>query len=140
MDPAVHAEVYGEEPPPGAGTDTGTSTATDTGTGGTTSPTPAPRPADDRGHGTAVLTPIADVMGSALPSVATVILVAGAGGVFGKVLVASGIGDAIADVLDRTDLRALFLAFLMALTLRAAQGSTTVARAALGPVVRLSAR
>jgi GntP family gluconate:H+ symporter len=74
----------------------------------------------DRSH-------IANVMGSALPSVAMVILVAGAGGVFGKVLVASGIGDAIADVLDRTGLPALFLAFLTALTLRAAQGSTTVA-------------
>ncbi|MEU1518064.1 SLC13 family permease [Streptomyces sp. NPDC005811] len=72
-------------------------------------------------------THIANVMGSALPSVAMVILVAGAGGVFGKVLVASGIGDAIADVLDRTGLPALFLAFLTALTLRAAQGSTTVA-------------
>ncbi|TPQ15816.1 SLC13 family permease [Streptomyces sporangiiformans] len=70
---------------------------------------------------------IAEVMGSALPPVAMVILVAGAGGVFGKVLVASGIGDAIADVLDRTGLPALFLAFLMALALRAAQGSTTVA-------------
>ncbi|MEU1179271.1 SLC13 family permease [Streptomyces sp. NPDC005820] len=74
----------------------------------------------DRAH-------IANVMGSALPSVAMVILVAGAGGVFGKVLVASGIGDAIADVLDRTGLPALFLGFLTALTLRAAQGSTTVA-------------
>ncbi|WP_327428817.1 GntT/GntP/DsdX family permease [Streptomyces sp. NBC_01236] len=72
-------------------------------------------------------TRIANVMTSALPPVAMVILVAGAGGVFGKVLVASGIGDAIADVLDRTGLPALFLAFLMALALRAAQGSTTVA-------------
>ncbi|WP_460065769.1 GntT/GntP/DsdX family permease [Streptomyces sp. YKOK-I1] len=72
-------------------------------------------------------TRIANVMGSALPTVAMVILVAGAGGVFGKVLVASGIGDAIADVLDRTGLPALFLAFLTALALRAAQGSTTVA-------------
>jgi len=72
-------------------------------------------------------TRISNVMTSALPPVAMVILVAGAGGVFGKVLVASGIGDAIADVLDRTGLPALFLAFLMALALRAAQGSTTVA-------------
>ncbi|MFF4348650.1 SLC13 family permease [Streptomyces sp. NPDC001530] len=72
-------------------------------------------------------THIANVMTSALPPVAMVILVAGAGGVFGKVLVASGIGDAIADVLDRTGLPAIFLAFLMALALRAAQGSTTVA-------------
>ncbi|MFE9441205.1 SLC13 family permease [Streptomyces sp. NPDC006602] len=74
----------------------------------------------DRAH-------IGSVMTSALPPVAMVILVAGAGGVFGKVLVASGIGDAIADVLDRTGLPALFLAFLTALALRAAQGSATVA-------------
>jgi GntP family gluconate:H+ symporter len=74
----------------------------------------------DRAH-------IASVMTSALPPVAMVILVAGAGGVFGKVLVASGIGDAIADVLDRSGLPALFLAFLTALALRAAQGSATVA-------------
>ncbi|MFF8971825.1 SLC13 family permease [Streptomyces sp. NPDC014995] len=70
---------------------------------------------------------IAEVMGSALPPVAMVILVAGAGGVFGKVLVASGIGDAIADVLERTGLPALLLAFLTSLALRAAQGSATVA-------------
>ncbi|WP_329340489.1 SLC13 family permease [Streptomyces sp. NBC_01352] len=74
----------------------------------------------DRAH-------IASVMTSALPPVAMVILVAGAGGVFGKVLVASGIGDAIADVLDRSGLPALLLAFLTALALRAAQGSATVA-------------
>ncbi|MFJ6742678.1 SLC13 family permease [Streptomyces sp. NPDC091279] len=70
---------------------------------------------------------IAEVMGSALPPVAMVILVAGAGGVFGKVLVASGIGDAVADLLERTGLPVLFLAFLTSLALRAAQGSATVA-------------
>jgi GntP family gluconate:H+ symporter len=74
----------------------------------------------DRGH-------IAEVMGSALPPVAMVILVAGAGGVFGKVLVASGIGNAVADVLERTGLPVLLLAFLTSLALRAAQGSATVA-------------
>ncbi|WP_326815752.1 MULTISPECIES: SLC13 family permease [unclassified Streptomyces] len=70
---------------------------------------------------------IAEVMGSALPPVAAVILVAGAGGVFGKVLVASGIGNAVADVLERTGLPVLLLAFLTSLALRAAQGSATVA-------------
>ncbi|WBO68756.1 SLC13 family permease [Streptomyces camelliae] len=70
---------------------------------------------------------ISEVMGSALPPVAMVILVAGAGGVFGKVLVASGIGGAIADVLERTGLPVLLLAFLTSLALRAAQGSATVA-------------
>jgi GntP family gluconate:H+ symporter len=70
---------------------------------------------------------IAEVMGSALPPVAAVILVAGAGGVFGKVLVATGIGNAVADVLERTGLPVLLLAFLTSLALRAAQGSATVA-------------
>ncbi|MER5689617.1 SLC13 family permease [Streptomyces sp. NPDC002205] len=70
---------------------------------------------------------IAEVMGSALPPVAAVILVAGAGGVFGKVLIASGIGNAVADVLERTGLPVLLLAFLTSLALRAAQGSATVA-------------
>ncbi|MGW0615434.1 GntT/GntP/DsdX family permease [Streptomyces sp. NPDC002788] len=70
---------------------------------------------------------IAEVMGSALPPVAVVILVAGAGGVFGKVLVASGVGDVIADVLERTGLPVLLLAFLTSLAMRAAQGSATVA-------------
>ncbi|MEU5108835.1 MULTISPECIES: GntP family transporter [unclassified Streptomyces] len=70
---------------------------------------------------------ISEVMGSALPGVAMVILVAGAGGVFGKVLVKTGIGDAVADVLDRTGLPLLALAFAMTMLLRAVQGSTTVA-------------
>lgn len=70
---------------------------------------------------------IAEVMGSALPPVAMVILVAGAGGVFGKVLVASGVGDVIAGVLERTGLPVLLLAFLTSLAMRAAQGSATVA-------------
>ncbi|MFK4266224.1 GntP family transporter [Streptomyces milbemycinicus] len=72
-------------------------------------------------------TRISEVMGSALPGVAMVILVAGAGGVFGKVLVKTGIGDAVADVLDRTGLPLLALAFAMTMLLRAVQGSTTVA-------------
>ena len=70
---------------------------------------------------------VAEVMGSALPPVAMVILVAGAGGVFGKVLVATGIGDAVADLLQSTGLPLLVLAFAMTLLLRAAQGSATVA-------------
>lgn len=72
-------------------------------------------------------TRISEVMSSALPPVALVILVSGAGGVFGKVLVTSGIGDAVADVLRSTGLPLLVLAFLIALLLRMAQGSATVA-------------
>ena len=73
------------------------------------------------------LTDVSDVMGSAIPPVAMVILVAGAGGVFGKVLVATGIGDAVASLLQSTGLPILALAFFFTLVLRAVQGSATVA-------------
>ncbi|MEE1802065.1 GntP family transporter [Streptomyces sp. NPDC101062] len=78
---------------------------------------------------------ISTVMGSALPGVAMVILVAGAGGVFGKVLVKTGIGDAVADILDRTGLPLLALAFVMTLLLRAVQGSATVALVATAGLI-----
>ncbi|MFJ2116613.1 transporter, partial [Streptomyces sp. NPDC087850] len=78
---------------------------------------------------------ISTVMGSALPGVAMVILVAGAGGVFGKVLVKTGIGDAVADMLDRTGLPLLALAFVMTLLLRAVQGSATVALVATAGLI-----
>jgi len=67
------------------------------------------------------------VMESALPPAATVILVTGAGGVFAKVLTASGIGVALSQSLAATQLPLILLAFCMALALRAAQGSATVA-------------
>jgi GntP family gluconate:H+ symporter len=67
------------------------------------------------------------IMESALPSAATVILVTGAGGVFAKVLTASGIGAALSQSLTATHLPLIFLAFIISLALRAAQGSATVA-------------
>lgn len=73
------------------------------------------------------LTDVGDVMGSAIPPVAMVILIAGAGGVFGKVLVATKIGDAVASLLQSTGLPILALAFLFTILLRAVQGSATVA-------------
>ncbi|KUO22082.1 GntT/GntP/DsdX family permease [Streptomyces dysideae] len=73
-----------------------------------------------------------EVLSSALPPVALVILVSGAGGIFGKVLVKTGIGDAVSDVLQASGLPLLALAFLMTLVLRAAQGSATVALVTVG--------
>ncbi|MFY3384673.1 GntP family transporter [Paracidovorax sp. MALMAid1276] len=67
------------------------------------------------------------IMESALPPAATVILVTGAGGVFAKVLTASGIGAALSQSLAATQLPLILLAFVIALALRAAQGSATVA-------------
>ncbi|MBO8191327.1 transporter [Streptomyces oryzae] len=80
-------------------------------------------------------TRIEEVLGSALPPVALVILVSGAGGIFGKVLVKTGIGDAVSEVLQASGLPLLTLAFLMTLVLRAAQGSATVALVTVGGVL-----
>ncbi|EPF6561572.1 GntP family transporter [Serratia marcescens] len=67
------------------------------------------------------------VMGAALPTAAVVILVTGAGGVFGKVLVESGVGKALAEVLTAIGLPLVPAAFIISLALRASQGSATVA-------------
>ena len=56
-----------------------------------------------------------DIMGSALPTAAVVILVTGAGGVFGKVLVESGVGKALANMLQMIDLPLLPAAFIISL-------------------------
>ncbi|EWS81450.1 permease [Brachybacterium phenoliresistens] len=62
-----------------------------------------------------------------LAQVASVILITGAGGMFGSVLRASGIGDALADTLSGWGLPVIFAAYIIALVLRVAQGSATVA-------------
>ncbi|WP_203137893.1 GntP family permease [Microbacterium sp. JZ31] len=62
-----------------------------------------------------------------LGSVASVILITGAGGMFGGVLRASGIGDALSETLDGLGLPLIFAAYLIAVALRVAQGSATVA-------------
>jgi len=64
---------------------------------------------------------------SALRPVGMILLVVGAGGVFGSVLVASGVGKVLADSLTSTGLPLIVLAFAIALALRIAQGSATVA-------------
>ena len=78
---------------------------------------------------------VADVVGSALPAVAIVILITGAGGGFAKVLVASGVGAATSGALTSTGLPLLALAYLLALLLRVAQGPTAVAIIAAAGVV-----
>ncbi|AHG21787.1 transporter [Chania multitudinisentens RB-25] len=68
-----------------------------------------------------------DIMGAALPTAAVVILLTGAGGVFGKVLVESGVGKALAEMLTTIGLPLIPAAFIISLALRASQGSATVA-------------
>lgn len=63
----------------------------------------------------------------ALGPVCSVILITGAGGMFGGVLRASGIGQALADSMADLGIPVLLGCFLVALALRIAQGSATVA-------------
>jgi gluconate:H+ symporter, GntP family len=70
---------------------------------------------------------VESVVNSALGPVAAVILITGAGGMFGGVLRASGIGAALADVLEDIGLPVIVAAFVIAVLLRVAQGSATVA-------------
>jgi Gnt-I system low-affinity gluconate transporter len=63
----------------------------------------------------------------ALEPVGLIILVTGAGGVFGRVLVEAGVGEALADTLAQWNLPVVVLAFLIALAVRVSQGGATVA-------------
>lgn len=64
---------------------------------------------------------------NAISTAAGVILVSGAGGAFGKVLVESGVGKALAGSLQTIHLPIIPAAFILSLALRASQGSATVA-------------
>ncbi|WP_434995429.1 GntP family permease [Arthrobacter sp. Ld5] len=72
-------------------------------------------------------TALEQTLESALGPVCSVILITGAGGMFGGVLRASGIGDALADVLGDLGIPIILAGFLIAAILRIAQGSATVA-------------
>jgi len=77
--------------------------------------------------------------GESLAPICAVILITGAGGMFGGVLRASGIGDALASLLSDLGLPIIVAAFIISACLRVAQGSATVAltttAALLSPVV-----
>ncbi|TQM09755.1 GntP family permease [Pseudonocardia kunmingensis] len=70
---------------------------------------------------------VESIVNSSLGPVCAIILVTGAGGMFGGVLRASGIGTALADSLSAIGLPVIVAAFIIALCLRIAQGSATVA-------------
>lgn len=67
------------------------------------------------------------ILNAALGPVCAIILVTGAGGMFGGVLRASGIGQALAGSLESLGLPLIVAAFIVATVLRVAQGSATVA-------------
>ncbi|MFI5764020.1 GntP family permease [Streptomyces sp. NPDC051563] len=72
---------------------------------------------------------------ASLKPVGNILLVVGAGGVFGAVLKGSGIAAALADTFDGMGLPVIVLAYLISVVLRVAQGSATVAIVATAGIV-----
>ncbi|WP_329570779.1 GntP family permease [Streptomyces sp. NBC_01361] len=64
---------------------------------------------------------------ASLKPVANILLVVGAGGIFGAVLKGSGVAQALSDTFNDVGLPVIVLAYLISLVLRVAQGSATVA-------------
>lgn len=77
-----------------------------------------------RGEKGAALEKIVD---SSLGPICSVVLITGAGGMFGGVLRTSGIGGALSDVLSDLGLPVIIAAYIISVVMRVAQGSATVA-------------
>jgi gluconate:H+ symporter, GntP family len=70
---------------------------------------------------------VSKLLDQALAPICSIILITGAGGMFGGVLELSGIGAALSDSLSGLGMSLIFQAFLISTLLRVAQGSATVA-------------
>ncbi|AGZ42252.1 putative gluconate permease [Actinoplanes friuliensis DSM 7358] len=80
------------------------------------------------------------VIGGSLPPIAGILLIVAAGGGFKQVLVDAGVGTVVADAAKDANISALLLGFLVAVGIRVATGSATVATiTAAGIVAPLAA-
>lgn len=70
---------------------------------------------------------VSQILDQALGPVCSIILITGAGGMFGGVLELSGIGEALSSSLSDLGMSLILQAFVVATLLRVAQGSATVA-------------
>ncbi|MCX2970202.1 MULTISPECIES: GntP family permease [Streptomyces] len=73
------------------------------------------------------MTGVRSIVDEALAPICAIILITGAGGMFGGVLELSGIGDALSSSLSGLGFSLIVQAFVIATLLRVAQGSATVA-------------
>jgi GntP family gluconate:H+ symporter len=81
-----------------------------------------------------------EVIGGALPPIAGILLIVAAGGGFKQVLVDAGVGAVVADAAQDANINVLVLGFLVAVGIRVATGSATVATiTAAGIVAPLAA-
>ncbi|HWM40076.1 MAG TPA: GntP family permease, partial [Streptomyces sp.] len=79
------------------------------------------------GRPRASLTQVTKILDDALGPVCSIILITGAGGMFGGILELSGIGDALSGSLRDLGMPLIVQAFIISTLLRVAQGSATVA-------------
>lgn len=70
---------------------------------------------------------VQDIATKSLEPAGIIILVTGAGGVFKQVLIDSGVGEVLGEMMASSALPPILLAFLIATVVRVAQGSATVA-------------
>ncbi|GAB3954587.1 gluconate:H+ symporter [Micromonospora vulcania] len=83
---------------------------------------------------------VSSVLGGSLPPIAGILLIVAAGGGFKQVLVDAGVGDLVADAAKDASLSPLLLGWLVAVGIRVATGSATVATiTAAGIVAPLAA-
>jgi Gnt-I system low-affinity gluconate transporter len=83
---------------------------------------------------------IQDIVNKSLEPAGIIILVTGAGGVFKQVLIDSGVGQVLGDMMSASGLPYLVLAFAVSALIRVAQGSATVAMVTaaglVGPILQ----
>ncbi|MFI0352607.1 GntP family permease [Actinomadura sp. 9N407] len=87
------------------------------------------------GRPNASMATITKIVDQALGPVCAIILITGAGGMFGGVLELSGIGDALSGSLSDLGISLILQAFIIATLLRVAQGSATVALTTTGGLI-----
>ncbi|GAA1008122.1 gluconate:H+ symporter [Nocardiopsis tropica] len=80
-------------------------------------------------------TQLAEMTGNALKPIGMILLVVGAGALFGAVLRATGVGTALTDSMSNLGLPLIVSAYLVSCALRIAQGSATVAITATAGII-----
>ncbi|GAB2480710.1 gluconate:H+ symporter [Jatrophihabitans fulvus] len=78
---------------------------------------------------------IADKLGSGLAPIAGILLIVGAGGGFKQTLIGAGVGDSISKIANDTGVSVLVIGWLLAVALRLATGSATVATTTAAGIV-----
>src|SRR3954451_12299569 len=78
---------------------------------------------------------ISDRVGAGLAPIAAILLIVGAGGGFKQTLIGAGVGDSIGKAADKSGVSVLLIGYLIAVAIRLATGSATVATTTAAGIV-----